>query len=212
MPQTQRIDHLVDRLARRPGGWIGRLLYRHPVGHQSGFRRALAVCPVGPADTILDVGAGGGVFLDQALRSGCAAWGLDHSPDMIDEARRRNARAVATGRLRLTQGDAGALPFDDGVFSRVFCLHAFFFFPAPARALAEMARVTRPGGTVAVLTASPGVANWTRLLFAPLTTRMRFDPPEHLNAWGAAGGLTPDSLHPVATSGGLLWVGRKSTD
>jgi SAM-dependent methyltransferase len=48
------------------------------------------------------------------------------------------------------QGDAAALPFDDEAFDVVLCQAALMFFPEPTRALGEMARVVKPGGTVAV--------------------------------------------------------------
>ncbi len=202
------VDRLVDAVARRPNGSIGRALYRRPVGHMPGFRKALAVVPVTATDRILDVGCGGGVFLEMALARGCRAAGLDHSPDMVAETWKRNARAVADGRLEVVQGDAAALPYPDSLFSAVFCLHAFFFFPHPAEAIAEMARVLAPGGRMAIVTAPPASSRWVHRMFGPLARRMRFDAPENLTRWSQDGGLRPDAVHDP-TETGMLFVARK---
>jgi cyclopropane fatty-acyl-phospholipid synthase-like methyltransferase len=52
-----------------------------------------------PADLLLDVGCGGGIFLRQALETGCTAIGVDHSRDMVLLAREKNAGAIAAGPL-----------------------------------------------------------------------------------------------------------------
>lgn len=201
-------DRLVDRLARRPAGTVGRLFYRRPFGHMAGFRRTLARVPLDGGDVILEVACGAGVFLEMALRSGCRACAIDHSPDMLDEARRRNGAAVAEERLILTKGDVTRLPYGDGVFSKVFCFNAFFFFPDPQAALREMTRVAAPGAVVAIVTASPGTARWVRRIFGPMARRMRFDSPETLGAWAAEAGLVSGEVADMPGSG-FLFLARK---
>lgn len=203
-------ERLTDAIARKPSGPIGRLLYRHPVGHQPGFNVALSVVPPAAQDAILDVGCGGGVFLQQALLCGCHGTGIDHSPDMLKTAKAVNAAAVAEGRLTLVEADAAALPLPDESFDKVFCLNAFFFFPAPAAAVAEMARVARPCGTVAILTMHPDWAKQFGWLFGPVTRQMRFDEPGTLEQWGAASGLGTMRIEDIP-SGGYLHVFQKRT-
>jgi len=202
------MDRLVDALARRPNGPVGRALYRRPVGHVSGFRKALAVLRLKDTDRLLDVGCGGGMFLEMALASGCCAAGLDHSSDMVADTRTRNARAVADGRLEVAQGDAATLPFPDGTFTAVTCLHAFFFFPQPAETIAEMARVLAPNGRLVIATEPPDSARWIRWVFGPIARRMRFDAPETLARWAEAAGLRPDD-EPSPQGAHLLFVARK---
>lgn len=210
-PDRGPLERLVDAIARRPSGPIGRFLYARPVGHMAGFRKALEAAPVNETDRVLDVGCGGGVFLDMALASGCRAAGLDHSPDMVAETRRRNADAVADGRLEVVQGDAAALPFPAGAFTRVFCLHAFFFFPEPRAAIDDMARVVAPDGLVAIITTPPESARFVRRAFGPVARRMRFDTPETLMAWAAEAGLRADGVY-HAEGTGMLFVARKSSE
>ncbi|SDE51203.1 class I SAM-dependent methyltransferase [Rhodospira trueperi] len=203
-------DRLVDAIARRPGGLVGRMLYRHPGGHMAGFRMGLEAVPVTAADRVLDVGCGGGVFLEMALSRGCRAVGVDHSPDMVAETRARNAAAVEDGRLEVAQGDAAALPFPDGAFTAVFCMHAFFFFPQPAEAIAEMARVLTPGGRIAIVTTPPAASRRVRRMFGPVAKHMRFDAPEALTRWAEEAGLDPGAVRaPDAAS--MLFVAGKPT-
>jgi len=61
-------------------------------------------------------------------------------------ARQRLADRIAAGTAEIVQGDAVALPWEDGRFSPVTCMAAFESFPEPQRALSEMHRVLRPGG------------------------------------------------------------------
>lgn len=196
-------DRITDAIARKPSGLLGKLLFRYPFAHLTGFELALRLAPPSPSDVVLDVGCGGGVFLREALRTGCTATGLDHSPDMLATAASVNAAAIRRKRLTLVEGDAGALPFREASFDRVFCLNAFFFFPEPAAAIAEMARVSRAGGSVAILTTAKqwaGDANW---LVRPLVRRMHCHEPETLSGWAKEAGLRTIRSETVPKSGYL---------
>jgi SAM-dependent methyltransferase len=74
--------------------------------------------------------------------------GLDFSPVYIDHAQRQNQDA----RLEFQVGDACALPFPDATFDHALSLLVLQFIPEADRAVREMRRVTRPGGTVAAAT------------------------------------------------------------
>ncbi len=116
---------------------------------------------VHPAQSLLDVACGTGVVARTArdvVGSGGRVVGVDLNPAMLDVA--RNARPD----LAWVQGDAEDLPFADAEFDVVLCQSALFFFPDPARAVAEMARVIVPGGVVALQT------------YAPLTEQPAYGP------------------------------------
>ena len=94
----------------------------------------------------VDVGCGNGAFT-QLLIERCAVrevQGIDPSDEQLSFARTRLARAPATFR----QGDAMALPYADGSFDAAVMALVIFFVPDPARGIAEMVRVVRPGGGV----------------------------------------------------------------
>jgi SAM-dependent methyltransferase len=92
----------------------------------------------------LDVGCGNGAFTE-LLVARCApaeVQGLDPSESQIAYARTR----PGVGLAQFRQGDAQALPFADGSFDAAVMALVISFLPDPAKAVAEMARVVRPGG------------------------------------------------------------------
>jgi SAM-dependent methyltransferase len=99
-------------------------------------------------ERVLDVGCGTG-NLTAALAGAkvAAATGIDLSASYIEYARGR----VADRAVRFEVGDALNLPSPDGAFDRALSMLALDVLPDPSRALAEMRRVTRPGGTVEAL-------------------------------------------------------------
>ncbi len=99
-----------------------------------------------PGQRWLDVGCGNGAFTEEIIArcAPCAVSGLDPSQEQIDHARRREAGKMAD----YLTGDAQALPFADGAFDAAMMALVISFVPDPAGAVAEMARVVRPGGWV----------------------------------------------------------------
>lgn len=106
---------------------------------------------VGPGQAVLDVACGTGIVARTAagrVGPGGLVVGLDLNESMLTVARR------VAPELEWRQGDALALPFDDASFDAALCQMAFMFLPDRPRAVREMARVVRPGGTVAFLVPS----------------------------------------------------------
>jgi len=100
-----------------------------------------------PGDTVLDVATGtGAVAAELIRRKGCTVVGLDQSPDMLAEARRRLSPGV-----ELVEGDADHLPFPDESFAALTFTYLMRYVDDPAATLRELARVVRPGGTIAGL-------------------------------------------------------------
>ncbi len=98
-------------------------------------------------ERVLDVGCGTGVLLERLGRAhpGLALNGVDPAEAMLEEARQRCGE-----RVPLKQGEAEALPFGDDAFDVVVSVSALHYFSDPRRAISEMARVLRPGGTLVV--------------------------------------------------------------
>jgi ubiquinone/menaquinone biosynthesis C-methylase UbiE len=95
----------------------------------------------------VDVGCGNGAFSERIVER-CApaeVQGIDPSEGQLAFARTRPAARVA----KFQQGDAMALPFPDSSFDAAVMALVIFFVPDPAKGVAEMARVLRPGGTMA---------------------------------------------------------------
>jgi len=100
-----------------------------------------------PGDTVLDVATGTGAVARELIRQkGCTVVGLDQSPEMLTEARRRLGDEV-----RLVEGKAESLPFDDASFDALTFTYLLRYVADPAAMLRELARVVRPGGSIASL-------------------------------------------------------------
>lgn len=96
----------------------------------------------------------------------------------------------------------------DASVDTVYCLNAFFFFPDPATAMAEMTRILRPGGRIAIITAPPEWKGRVGRVSPKMAQAMRFDSPENLTAWGGVTGL--HDIHASVHAGaGLLFVARR---
>ena len=100
---------------------------------------------------VLDVGTGtgGNVAIPAALR-GARVVGLDVTPELLEGARQRAADAGVD--VEWVEGDAQALPFEDARFDRVISTFGAMFAPDHGRAAAELVRVCRPGGRIAMTT------------------------------------------------------------
>src|SRR5207249_9372759 len=127
---------------------------------------------LGPEDVLLEIGSGGGAFLEQALRSGCRAKAVDHSLEMVRVARELNASAIDEGRLELVQASAEELPFADDSCTCAAMMQVFFFLD-PGPVLAECRRVVREGGTLAVFTVTEE-AKGSPAAPEPMASRGRF--------------------------------------
>jgi len=105
---------------------------------------------IGPEDTILDVACGPGLLACAFARGSRHVTGIDLTPAMIEQARDRQ-QAEGLTNLSWQVGDVTSLPFPDASFSVTFTRYSFHHLLDPAAVLAEMARVTRPGGRVVVV-------------------------------------------------------------
>lgn len=157
-----------------------------------------------PGMKVLDVATGTGNAAIRAAAAGSEVVGLDLTPELFDDARRREA--LAGVRVEWVEGDAEALPFEDESFDRVLSTFGVMFAPRHDVAAAELVRTCRPGGTIVL-------ANWTpdgfvgRML-ALFASRMPAPPPPAPpTLWG-------EETHLRALLGGqtLLAVERCTVD
>jgi demethylmenaquinone methyltransferase / 2-methoxy-6-polyprenyl-1,4-benzoquinol methylase len=100
-----------------------------------------------PGDTVLDVATGTGAVIRELRRQkGCKVVGVDQSPEMLAEARRRLGPEI-----ELVEANAEKLPFADASFDALSFTYLLRYVADPAATLRELARVVRPGGTIASL-------------------------------------------------------------
>jgi demethylmenaquinone methyltransferase/2-methoxy-6-polyprenyl-1,4-benzoquinol methylase len=122
-------------------------------GQDPRWRRFLvSKIDAGPTDTVLDVATGTALVARELVRQkDCFVVGVDQSPEMLEEGRRRLALAAATRKVRLQEGDARRLPFEDEQFDALTFTYLLRYVEDPPATLRELARVVKPGGTIAGL-------------------------------------------------------------
>src|SRR5579872_6094466 len=108
--------------------------------------------PIKPGAQVLDVGCGAGQLSLIAARAGARVTGCDIASNWLLQARRSAAAEGLT--VVFEEGDAEALPYENATFDDVMRLIGAMFAPHPELVAAELTRVCRPGGIIAM-------ANWT---------------------------------------------------
>jgi 2-polyprenyl-3-methyl-5-hydroxy-6-metoxy-1,4-benzoquinol methylase len=105
-----------------------------------------------PGVRVLDVACGSGNQSIPAARAGAQVTGVDIAPNLIEQARKRAAEEDL--KIQFDEGDAENLPYADAAFDVVMTMFGAMFAPRPERVSAELLRVCRPGGVIAM-------GNWT---------------------------------------------------
>jgi ubiquinone/menaquinone biosynthesis C-methylase UbiE len=120
-------------------------------------------------DKVLDLGCGFGRHAFEAARRGASVVALDAGRDEVNGVAAMFLAMVEAGELaegsihaNVVQGDALHLPFPDGAFDRVICSEVLEHIPDDLSAMSELARVLRPGGTMAITVPrfGPELVNW----------------------------------------------------
>jgi demethylmenaquinone methyltransferase/2-methoxy-6-polyprenyl-1,4-benzoquinol methylase len=182
----------IDHYARQAAGYdrsiwtLGRRDNRNHLVKITKLARALRVEQGGH---VLEVGTGTGVHGAWIVENCPVEYtGVDASVEMLKIARDRMEANAA--RVRLAVVDAHGMPFADGSFDATFCSGTLHHLNDPARGIAEMARVTKPGGRVAAME-----PNWkfpSTLLIATFTPAERNAfklNARRLAEWARAAGL-----------------------
>ncbi len=132
-------------------------------------------------DRVLDVACGSGNLAVPAARTGATVTGVDIATNLLEQARERAASEGLS--IQFDEGDAEQLPYDDGSFDVVVTMYGAMFAPRPEMVAAELIRVCRSGGRIAM-------ANWTPAGFIGQmfkTTAKHVPPPPAMPSpvkWG----------------------------
>src|SRR5690349_6982045 len=148
------MNRILASQLRQPHGWFGSLVVSRVMNR---VNRKITVSTLDLLDLqahhhVLEIGFGGGVGLAELLArvtQGTVS-GVDISDVALGKAQRRFRRDIAQGRLCLQPGDVCQLPFPDQAFDRVFTINTIYFWAEPAKGMAEIYRVLKPGGRAAV--------------------------------------------------------------
>jgi demethylmenaquinone methyltransferase/2-methoxy-6-polyprenyl-1,4-benzoquinol methylase len=137
-PQTEPYSKSLERMNR----------FQEPEA-----RRMIADLGLAQGSRGLDVGCGVGLWarwLAEAVGPRGSVIGIEPSPERVDEARALCGGALPAARVEFRQGDATALDFPEAAFDWIWCGDVLHHVRETGRALAEFARVVRPGGLVVV--------------------------------------------------------------
>ena len=139
--------------------------------------QALAdACAIEPGMSVLDVAAGNGNFASAVARRGAKVTATDITPKMVDLGRARTAAGGLT--IEWSEADAEKLPFADESFDVVASVFGAMFAPQPLLVAAEMFRVAKPGGLVAMANYSPdGYLGRLSKVVADFSVHPAFDLP-----------------------------------
>ena len=153
LPDTLRGPLELDPIGERVRAtWTLGDFGRIAKGYSLGSGEFIARLGLYPLEPVLDLACGSGNLAIPAARAGATVTGIDIAPNLVSQAQ---TRALAEKlSIRFDVGDAEQLPYANGEFTTVVTMFGAMFAARPERAAAEMLRVTRSGGRIAM-------ANWT---------------------------------------------------
>ncbi len=138
---------------RKPTGKLGWLIGQVMAWkNKERSQWVLSLLNVQPDNQILEIGFGPGTDIQrisQKISRGFVA-GIDYAEIMVCQASKRNAAAIRSGKVNLQCATASKLPYDNQSFDKVFSINVAQFWDQPLQVLAEVQRVLKPGGLVAI--------------------------------------------------------------
>lgn len=144
----------------------------------------------------VDIGTGTGRMIELFGATADQAIGIDRSPEMLRVARGKLTSSGAD-RWELRQGDIMALPVDDAGADTVVLHQVLHYLPAPEAAIAELARIVKPGGRLLIVDFAPHGHEELRTQDAH--ARLGFSD-EQMAQWFGAAGLSTSSVDELAGS------------
>ena len=150
-PRPGILDPKTNNPFAHPSGWLGRIAGRIMLWTNK-QDDVVGVLGVQPGDDVLEIGHGpGGLIRLLAERTDATSIrGVDPSPEMRDQARRHNRKAVRSGRVKVDLGTADRTGLSDASVDRVVSVNNVAIWPDLEAAVAELHRVVRPGGTLVI--------------------------------------------------------------
>jgi SAM-dependent methyltransferase len=185
---------ILDQFTRQAGPFAS----APGIRNERSLRFVVETTGAGATDRTLDVACGPGLLACAFAEVAAHATGIDLVPAMIAQAETRQTE-LGLDNVGWHVGDVDPLPFDDDSFDIVTCRYAFHHFPRPGAVLAEMARVCRPGGRVAVIdvAASPDeakAATFNEMEVRRDPSHVRALPLEELRSLFGGAGLADPTL------------------
>jgi ubiquinone/menaquinone biosynthesis C-methylase UbiE len=142
--------HNWGKQLRKPEGILGKVVvpFFMNVSNRQLNNWTIDLLDIKPTDRVLELGFGPGLGICKvaAIATEGLVAGVDFSELMVRKAQKRNAAAIAAGRVDLKQGDVSSLPYDDQTFDKVIAIQLIYFCQPPHIFLKESRRVLKSGG------------------------------------------------------------------
>jgi SAM-dependent methyltransferase len=205
---------MIGRQFRQPSGTLGRLMGHLMVAmNRRPYTLAIRALEARPGDHLVDLGCGPGEALRRlAARRPGQVTGIDISDAMLAQARRRNRRAIAEGRVSLLRGSFHRLSLPDRSVDRLLAVNVAYFWQDFGPVLAELRRVLREDGLLAIyVTDASTMSRWR---FAGPDTHRLFDADQLARALEGGGFALHrlDRVRVVPGVNGLIAACRPTPD
>jgi len=144
------IDPLMNQLGK-PSGFFGKLIgLSMNFGHQKVYKMALGSINLDKKSRILDIGCGGGKFIQLLSKYHPQAKinGIDYSETMVKSASKLNQELIEQGKVIIEQGSVSLLPFSNNYFDLVTGIETYYFWPNLINDLKEIYRVLKQGASL----------------------------------------------------------------
>lgn len=139
---------------KKPSGRFGRFLVRGMnFGHSGLTRWGLSFIDIASDIDALDIGCGGGKTVKRLAKiaTGGKVVGIDHSPDAVVVARKKNRALINEGRVEIFQEAVSSMRFSDGAFGLITAFESHYFWPDFRNDLKEIHRVTKQHGQLLIV-------------------------------------------------------------
>lgn len=147
-------SRVLSRQARKPTGLIGRYLMTKIFNNVNADLNMFVkeLLDLQREDNVLEVGFGPGKLINEmaSITVKGVVEGIDYSQAMLKQAGKVNKQHLATGKVKLHQGDCSSLPFDNESFDKLCSSNTLYFWKDPKKYFKEMCRVLKPGGSIVV--------------------------------------------------------------
>ena len=148
------VEKIVAQFAHPTGLWgniAGLIMAKRP----SNIERnewAISLLQLKASDRVLEIGFGPGVAIQKMseIVTDGVIWGIDHSDVMLNQATKRNQRAISNGTVRLALASVSHLPSFDGQFNKILDVNGFQFWHNKVDALKGLREHLFPGGILAL--------------------------------------------------------------
>ncbi len=149
-------EYIVAQFGHPRGFWgrVAGQIMAHRPSNRTRSRWVVDLLDIQPMDRVLELGCGPGVALEllsQRAHRGFVA-GIDHSTVVVDQAQRRNARAIREGRVYVLQDSVEQLcsSAQPAPFDKIIAINTHMFWPNPQTALRQLSSLLKANGTIAI--------------------------------------------------------------